>query len=119
MLEIGNTVNGAVDGLLKAPLVHSTAKNPIYTAIMITLIVALIVLVVFREADTNESLLLMTFRVGFWTLFATLGVVLVHNKVLLDETEASAKAGAYEGAFETCTSVFEDAIVPVRVNFTE
>lgn len=126
-VEIGETINHFADMFLRAPIVHSVANNPIYTALMIVFIVILIILFVFRDANTEESLLVTALRAGFWIFLMLLGVLFLHNKVLSMETETETKNTAYDGVFtgayggsnipgKVSSVILEDSIVPVRIN---
>lgn len=125
--EVGETINHFADTFLRAPFVSTVAKNPIYTALMITFIIILIVMFIFRDADTDESLLLMCLRAGFWIFFMLLGVLFLHNKVLGIENFESNKNAAYDNVFtggysgivrpgQNVPAAFEDSIVPIHIN---
>lgn len=125
--EVGGTINKLSDKFLSAPVIHNIARNPIYTALLITFIVMLIIMFIFRDADTDESLLAMCLRAGFWIFFMLLGVLLLHNKILGRETSNSVKNSEYENAFlggysgvvapgQSVPAAFEDTIVPVHIN---
>lgn len=123
--EVGETINHFADTFLKAPIVHNVMRNPIYTALMITFIVVLIVMFIFRDADTDESLLVICLRAGFWIFFMMLGVLFLHNKVLGVETSDSITDSAYDNVFKGGYNVMpggqipaslEDSIVPVHIN---
>jgi uncharacterized membrane protein (UPF0182 family) len=126
-LEVGQTINYFADSILKAPLVHTIVKNPIYTALLITFIVVLLIMFIFRDADTDDSLLVMCLRSGFWIFFMMLGVLFLHNKVLGIENFDEIKNGAYDSVFSggysgvsmpgnNIPSGLEDSIVPVHIN---
>jgi hypothetical protein len=98
-LEIGITVNKIADGFLKAPIVHKIAKNPIYTALLITFIIIIIIMWVFRDAETEDTLLTMGLRGGFWIFLMLIGTLIIHNRVLGIEINEIEKDKAYEGVF--------------------
>lgn len=125
--EIGGSINYLADKFLSAPTIHNIAKNPIYTALLITFIIIIIIMFVFRDIDAKESLLVMSMRAGFWILFMLLGILLLHNKVLSRETEEFKRSTEYENVFsgvygganipgQLSKQVFEDSIVPVKIN---
>ena len=64
--DIGEVINDISDNILRAPIVKTIATNPIYTAMLISFIVMLIIMFVFRDAETEESMLVMCMRSGFW-----------------------------------------------------
>ena len=108
-LDIGECVNKAADSVLRAPFMHATASNPIYTAMLIVFVVMLIVLIVFRDTKSEDSILVMTLRSGFWIFIATLGIIFMHNKVLTADNDEK----GYQGLFEE-TSAHPDA-VPINI----
>lgn len=124
--EVGESINHFADTFLKAPIVHAIAKNPIYTALLVTFVVMLVIMFIFRDADTDETLLVMCLRAGFWIFFMLLGVLFLHNKVLGVETIEQIKDTAYDGVFKggysgivsqgNLPASLEDSIVPVHIN---
>lgn len=97
--EVGVTINQFIDSFLRAPLIYSIARNPIYTALVITLIILLIVAFVFKDIDSDESLLVMTLRTGFWVFVMLLGVLMIHNRVLSGEDLREKRNGSYDAVF--------------------
>jgi phosphatidylglycerophosphate synthase len=97
--EFGATINYFTDVFLRAPIIHTIAKNPIYTALLITFIIMIIIIFIFRDAETEETLLTMSMRAGFWIFLMMLGILMVHNRVLIDENKAESKSAAYDGVF--------------------
>ena len=116
--EFGEFINYFVDTLLNAPIVHTIANNPIYTALMITFVVIIIILFIFRDATTDESLFIMSLRSGFWILILLIGTLFIHNRVLSSEIENTTKTGQYDtifnGAYENAP-IYDD-VVPVRID---
>lgn len=115
VFEFGESVNDLIDKLLDGPGVLMVAENPIYTAAVIVLVLMFIVLIVFRDAETEESLFGMVIRTGFWVFLATTGILMLHNKVLMNKTLGEKKLGQYEEVFRPSTMLHED-IVPVPVH---
>lgn len=119
--DVGESINNIADTFLRAPIVNTVAKNPIYTALLITFMVMLTIMFVFRDADTEESLLVLCLRSGFWIFLMMLGTLFLHNKVLVQEQDIADKNVAYDGVFnggyDTVTpSILEDYVVPVTIN---
>lgn len=126
-LDIGESINYMADLFLKAPIINTIATNPIYTAMVITFIVMLIVMVVFRDAETEEPLLKMILGCGFWVFLSTLTILFLHNKILTEEKDVVGKNEAYDGVFGGNYSgavttggdsnpTLEDSIVPIHLN---
>jgi hypothetical protein len=112
-LDIGESINYLADAFLKAPLVNTIASNPIYTAMMIVFILLLIVMLVFKDADTPDSMLRMLLSTGFWCFLATLGIVFLHDKILSKDTTEIKKEEAYNGVFHGSSEMtLEEAITP-------
>lgn len=112
--EVGEALNYMIDVFLKAPIINSIAKNPIYTALAITLIVILIIMFIFRDIESDETLLTLSLRSGFWIFLMLLGVMMIHNRVLLSESSARAKDGEYAKVFTTSPEArFDKDFVPV------
>jgi hypothetical protein len=118
--EVGETINTLADKFQTLPMVNTIVKNPIYTAMLITFIVILITLFIFRDVDSDESLIIMGLRSGFWIFMLTTGVLFLHNKALTQENMTNEKVAAYENIFagsaERSFSTLEDSVVPVNIN---
>lgn len=136
--EIGKAINSMADTLISAPMVETIAKNPIYTAFVITFIIVLIVLFIFRDVESDESLLSLCLRSGFYIFILLTGALLVHNKALMMETSGTIKGSEVAGVFDrqggysgvviggndhgergerNNSGTMEDAIIPVQVNY--
>lgn len=119
-LDVGETINNFADTVLRAPMVDTVMRNPIYTALLIAFLIMLIIMFIFRDADTDESLLIMCLRSGFWIFLMMLGILFLHNKVLitenLDQTKNTAYEGVFNGSYSTGSGILEDSIVPVNIN---
>lgn len=112
-LDIGESINYVADLFLKAPAIYRFAKNPIYTSILIVFIIMLIVMFVFKAADTEESLLIMCLRVGFWSFILICGVMFIHNKVLSGDVKEKELNAAYNGIFDANYNVNDSIPVPI------
>ncbi len=115
-LEVGATINAASDAFIRAPIVLTVASSPIYTAIMITVIIMLIILFVFRDADTDEALFIMALRSGFWSFLATLTIIFLHNKILSREVRSYEQDSAMSNVFNSNVApsgISGDIVVPV------
>ncbi len=120
--EFGETINAGADAFLRAPIINTIARSPIYTALVITFIIILIIMFIFRDADTDESLLTLGLRTGFWSFLVTVSLLFLHNKILNEDLRSGARAadidnvfnGGYNGVMAGAT--LEDSIVPVTIN---
>jgi hypothetical protein len=119
--DVGESINSLSDAALRAPIVRTTMTNPVYTAMTITFIVIVITMFVFRDAETDEPILILGLRSGFWILMAMMGTLFLHDKVLTQENGAAGIDTAFDSVFTgsyDSTDVpvmFEDAVVPVMV----
>jgi hypothetical protein len=114
--DIGESINIIADTFLKAPIIHTVAKNPIYTALVITFTIILITMFIFRDADTDEPLIVLCLRSGFWIFLLSMGILFLYNKVLSDELRYIEKNTAFEEVFNSTNTAADDIIVPVNIN---
>jgi hypothetical protein len=116
-VEVGETVNYIIDSFLNAPIVHIIAKNPIYTALTITFIVIIIVMFIFRDVDSSESVFILSMRSGFWIAIFMIGVLSIHNKVLSMEQKINADSVVYNGVFTDYPT--NGGTIPVNLTSTD
>lgn len=123
--DVGATINSIADKFLQVPFVRAVAANPIYTALLITFAIILVVMFIFRDADTgDESLTSASLRTGFWVFLLLTGILMLQNKVLITESGATRRLGEYEGVFgggygsglPGATAAPGDVIVPISIN---
>lgn len=115
-LEVGETINLFTNKLLGAGIIRTVVSNPIYTAGLIAFVVMIVIIIVFRDADTDEPLLVMTIRGGFWVFMFGVAIMFLHNKVLTTEVNSEVKAADYDGVFGGASPSMEDSVVPVNIN---
>jgi ABC-type transport system involved in Fe-S cluster assembly fused permease/ATPase subunit len=125
-LEVGKTINEGVDKMLTYPIIHTISKNPIYTAGAISIILILIIIVLFRDVKTSEaSVTSLAIRAGFWSFIIITLITVIHNKVLMTESEIVNKNNTYDNLFKQETSMFgglednfkyNEEIIPVNIN---
>src|SRR5687768_9016989 len=103
--ELGEAINSIAERITAAPIVESIARNPIYTALLITFVIVLIIMFIFRDVQGDESLLSLCLRAGFYVSVFLTGALLIHNQALMKETSGVAKDSevatvfAKEGAY--------------------
>lgn len=116
--DVGEAINYIIDGFLRAPIVNSIAKNPIYTALVITAIIMIIIMMVFRDIDADETLFTLALRSGFWIFIMMLGVLMIHNRVLGAEGANDKINGQYESVFNPSpVRALEPDFVPVASQY--
>ena len=112
--DIGESINYLADAFLRAPIVSTVVASPIYTALTLTFLIVLIVMFIFRDADTTESMLIISLRAGFWIFLAMTGALFLHNKVLTAEDRVVKNNELYDGIYRPVGgAALEDTIVPV------
>jgi hypothetical protein len=113
--EVGEAINYLIDAFLKAPIVNSIAKNPIYTALAVTIVIMIIIMIVFRDIDADETLFTMSLRSGFWIFIMLLGVLMIHNRVFTADVSNTVRDCQYEKVFTPSPATrLEGDFVPVR-----
>src|ERR1700761_1129129 len=85
MFEVSVAVNNIVGGITTMPLLGALIKNPLYTALLITVCILVIILIIFRNAETDESLLMLGVRSSFYVFIVTIAVIFLHKHVLLSD----------------------------------
>jgi L-asparagine transporter-like permease len=107
-------LNNLSESALSSDTILRMAKNPIISALLITFMVFLVILLIF--ANAGDSLLTLATRCAFWVFLLTCGVMFLHNKILLKECADVGFAGKYEGVIGDSINYDVDRIVPVNIN---
>lgn len=84
-------------------IIGSFIKNPFYTAILITIIIMLMIIFVFRNAEieSNESLTILALRTGIYSLLIITGIQFLQNQYVLNEVQNSGKETVLTTLFDT------------------
>lgn len=117
-LEINNSINAVTDRILKSTIIKNTFSNPIYTALIFAVIITLLSVVIFRNVSSNESLLVLSMRTGFWSFLFILCGLFLHNKVLMGEIEMKRIDSNYKTIFDggnIASDLFEESVVPINL----
>lgn len=126
--NVGQAIDNTTNKVVSTPGFERLFKSPLSTAIVLTIIIVLVVMFTFREATTEEPLLTLGIRAGFYIFFISLIVLIPHNKVLIqdlnkvNENSEISKIidGSYSGIVangETKIPSFEESVIPVHVKF--
>ena len=91
-------MRGSADTLQTMPLLGSTLQNPLYTAILITLIIMLVIIFVFNDVEHVWGL---SFRVGVYTVLFTASLIFLNNKTLIKEEEKKYGSSAMDDIFSS------------------
>lgn len=88
--------------LTSAPIVKNVTRNPFYTAILISVIIVLIILFVFRNVtfeESNESLYKLSLRVGVYSLFIVTAIQFLQNQNVLAEVTEGGNSNKIDDVF--------------------
>jgi hypothetical protein len=104
MFEIATAINDFADKITSIPGISKIVNNPIYTALLITVIIMLVIAYIFRNAETDDPLFTMVLRGGFYVFMFMTAIIFFHNHVLLKENQIA-------GGHEELNEVFRSGIV--------
>jgi hypothetical protein len=125
MFEIGSAINSLADSIINAPFIDRISRNPIYTSLVITFILILIVMFTFRDVYTDsedESLLSTSLQMGFYVFLIITGIVFMHDRILMKEQDSAKNTSQIAQAFnitaagEKSNILTESDIVPIKVD---
>jgi hypothetical protein len=112
------TLETFVNDILNSTGANSVFNNPIYTAILITLIIMLIIFFMYRDSvDEDEPFWPMLIKTGIYTGLVVLGALFLHFKNLDYEYDQKYQNQAISKIVETSKGVVpavpEAAVTPV------
>jgi len=96
-------LSGIGSKLNAAPIIGTITKNPFYTAVLISIIIMLVVLFVFRNAlleEESESLTKLALRTGLYSLFLVTGIQFLQNQHVFDEVKAGGQSAKLDEVFD-------------------
>ena len=108
MFEFEDAANASTNDAIGRKFIYGIVSNPIYTALIITVIMMLIVTYGRKEPWSKK------FKVGFWMFILNLGIIWLHDKVLIEETSAEKKQEEISGTFDDLDTI--DIFDPSRAN---
>lgn len=111
--SFGEIVNKISDSILKAPVINTAVKNPIYYALIIVFVIVLIIIHTFRDVESDESLLTLGLRAGFWIFIVLLVGIFLNNKVLHSELLEQNQQAKYAEIFDGVGGPTLEKAVPV------
>lgn len=115
--EVTGSINTIADKIIRIPGIETIMGNPMYTALLITVIVLLITMFIFRDATTDESLFKVCLRGGFYTFIILIGVIFLHNRVLMSENSHVRLGSDIDGVFSPRNGAYtSDDLIPVSIN---
>lgn len=81
--SIGEVINSLTSKALSLPIVTTVFNNPIYTAILMTLCVILVIILTLSDNDVSDLI-----KSSFWLFIIFTGIIFLHNKILRSSKEA-------------------------------
>ncbi len=90
---------------------YSGIRNPFLTALMISFIIVLVTLFVYRDADTYDSKLKTAVRNGLYCGAFVLVIVFLHNKFLMEDQASEHKNAALDDIFDNVSRVGDGNLV--------
>lgn len=112
--NFADIVNTASRTALQSPTVRTVMGNPIYTGVVVAVVMMLITAFVYRDTDTKWA---DAARVGVWAFFILMGTFALHRSVIREELKGDARAEQSAQVFGSSdiTSLMRQDIVPVVV----
>lgn len=97
-----HALNNLGEKVSSAPLVKNIVKNPFYTAILISVIIVMTVLFVFRNAkfESEDSLFRLAVRSGIYSLLFVTVVQFLQNQNVIDAANAGKRSSKIDEVFE-------------------
>ncbi len=103
VFEVKESARNFMNYIGGSPFMVSFIKNPFYTAILITIILVLIIIFVFRNAEISggESLTILALRTGVYSLLLVTGIQFLQNQYVINEFKDANKEKVLETVFDT------------------
>lgn len=99
-LQINNLIDGAADNALKRSAIAGILGHPIYTSMMITVVIMCIVLYSYRnytdESESHSSYAMTALRTTFWVFVSSMSMIFIHNRILVGEVDNHIIGGEME-----------------------
>jgi hypothetical protein len=91
--SLGESVNSAADWVSRAPIIHTIVNNPIYTALLITALCAIVALALYSDALRNGGAKLAMRAALYFGLLVTAVMFVHHYAVTKSARETSQQKG--------------------------
>lgn len=103
VFEVKESARNFMNSIGGNPFIVSFIKNPFYTAILITVILVLVIIFVFRNAEIggDESLTILALRTGVYSLLLITGIQFLQNQYVITEFKNANKEKILETVFDT------------------
>jgi len=89
--SVGEAINSFANWMITAPLTSGIFKNPVYTALALSVIIVVIIMIVFRNVETEETdpLWKLGLRIGMYVLAVSISFIFFHSYYLKHELAES------------------------------
>ena len=98
--DLGSAVNGAADWVCNAPLVRGIVSNPIFTALLIVALAAIVVMALYH-AQIKKARLKRGVKAFIYVFLIVLAVVFVHHYAVVRTAQLSAAQKGLRDVFST------------------
>lgn len=112
-VDVAGSVNKTADKITSLAGVDTILRNPLLLAGIMTIIIMLITLTVFRNVSSDNSLITLVLRSGFWSMLILITGLFLNNRVMLEERTTKTKSGAYDELF----NYDSPNATPLSINF--
>ena len=85
--SISEFINNISNFVLTSPFTSGIIKNPVYTGIAIGVLVMIMIVIIFRNTETEDPLWKITLKVGVYTSIIAISFIFFHNAYLKNEYE--------------------------------
>ncbi len=122
--SVGEAINNLSDKLMTNGAVQTIVGNPFYSAFLISLILLLIILFIFRgtiEDDEDNPLWKLAIKSSIYMFIISTGVFFLYSKNLEIQKSEITRKSTFGGLFQDhrIGGGLEDAIVPVQIGSPE
>lgn len=103
VFEVKESARNFMNYIGGSPFISAFIKNPFYTALLITFILILVIIFVFRNAEIsgNESLTILALRTGVYSLLLITGIQFLQNQYVINELKDAGKEKVLDTVFDT------------------
>lgn len=101
--DIGNSVNSVADWFCRAPIVKTVVSSPIYTSLLITAMITIILMAMYQY-EIREKGFKLAARTVLCILFVTTSVMFVHHYCVSRAANDSASQNGIRGIFNNILS---------------
>src|SRR5271166_6483673 len=100
-MDLGSTINGAADWVSNAPIVRGIVSNPVFTALLIVALAAIVVMALYHY-QIKQAGLKRGLRALLYVFLVVLAVVFVHHHAV---TRAARATATQQGIREVFSSL--------------